>query len=61
MQLFGQMKAERAQELLRGTDLTVSQITAKLGINSLSTFSHFFQRHTGQSPREYRRNVRWLL
>ncbi len=61
MQLFAQLKTRHAKDLLRGTELTISQIGAELGMSSLSAFSHFFQRQTGQSPSQYRKNVKWLL
>ena len=45
---------ERAQHLLREEDASVSQVAEVLEFSSLHTFSIFFKRHTGLSPRAYR-------
>jgi len=47
-----------ARELLALTDLSVSEIAARVGIEDASNFSRYFRRETGHSPLEYRRHAR---
>ncbi len=61
MQMLARLRIQRATEWLQKTDLTVSQIAAAVGFVDLSAFSHFFRKHTGKSPSEFRDNFRWLL
>jgi AraC family transcriptional regulator len=49
------LRMERAQELLRTSELTVTQICQRVGFNSLSHFTTTFHRHTGTTPTGYRR------
>ena len=43
--------------LLKSTDLTIDQISAKMGFQSASLFGKYFRRITGQSPRDYRKGL----
>lgn len=45
---------EEARALLKGTNLTIQQISYQLGFPSQSFFGKFFKRVTGLSPKEYR-------
>ena len=47
-------RVERAQELLRNTDLSVSEICLEVGFRSLGSFSATFHRVAGVSPTAYR-------
>jgi AraC-like DNA-binding protein len=47
-------RVERAQELLRSTTLTVTEVCFRIGFSSLGTFSARFKEIVGVSPREYR-------
>jgi transcriptional regulator GlxA family with amidase domain len=47
-------RVERAQELLRTANLTVTEICTLVGFHSLGTFSATFKKRTGLSPTEYR-------
>lgn len=47
-------RIERAQELLRLTDLTVGEVCAAVGYTSLGSFSATFKRTVGVSPTAYR-------
>jgi len=47
-------RTERAEELLRCADLSVTEICGLVGFSSLGTFSARFKRHTGMSPSDYR-------
>jgi AraC family transcriptional regulator len=53
------LRINRAIELLRDTELSVTQICSRVGFNSLSHFTTTFRRHTGMSPSAYRRRVDW--
>jgi AraC family transcriptional regulator len=49
------LRIQRAAELLRGSDLTVTQILHCVGFHSPSHFTTTFRRHMGMSPTAYRR------
>jgi len=53
------LRIARAVELLRDTELSVTQICSRVGFNSLSHFTTTFRRHTGLSPSAYRRRIDW--
>lgn len=46
--------AGEARALLKGTNLTIQQISHELGFPSQSFFGKFFKRQVGLSPKEYR-------
>jgi AraC family transcriptional regulator len=50
-----QVRIERAEELLRTSTLSVTQICHRVGFSSLSHFVTTFRKHTGKTPLEYRR------
>lgn len=64
-QLFGQtphaylttQRLKKAQHLLTQTELSITDICFAVGFQSPGSFSTLFQRHIGQSPREYRQAV----
>ena len=47
-------RVERAMELLRETDGSVTDVCLDVGFNSLGTFSRTFRAIVGESPSEYR-------
>ncbi|WP_189955923.1 helix-turn-helix transcriptional regulator [Streptomyces alanosinicus] len=47
-------RIERAEEMLRCADLTVTEICTLVGFSSLGTFSTRFRARTGLTPSEYR-------
>ncbi|SOD84711.1 AraC-type DNA-binding protein [Streptomyces sp. Ag109_G2-15] len=47
-------RIERAEEMLRGANLTVTEICTLVGFSSLGTFSARFKARTGLAPSEYR-------
>jgi AraC family transcriptional regulator len=49
------LRIQRAAQLLRESDLTVTQILHRVGFHSPSHFTTTFRRHTGLSPTAYRR------
>jgi AraC-like DNA-binding protein len=50
-------RVERAQELLRNTDLSVTEICLDVGFQSLGSFSSAFSRVTGMTPTAYRATI----
>jgi AraC-like DNA-binding protein len=50
-------RIERAKALLRGSDLTVTEISLAVGCQSLGTFSTRFREIVGMTPRAYRASV----
>ena len=50
-------RVERAQELLRNTDLSVTDICLEVGFRSLGSFSSAFHRVAGMTPTAYRATV----
>ena len=48
------IKAERACDLLKTTDLSVKEISYSLGFSDPLYFSRFFKAETGMSPTEYK-------
>jgi AraC-like DNA-binding protein len=50
-------RIERAQELLRSANLTVTEVCMLVGFSSLGAFSARFRELTGESPTAYRRRV----
>jgi AraC-like DNA-binding protein len=51
-------RIERAQDLLRLTDLTVSEICLAVGYTSLGSFSATFKRTVGMAPTAWREKAR---
>ncbi len=49
------LRIERAQRLLRETDLTVTEIGYQLGIDNPAYFTRLFKQNVGVSPKAYRR------
>lgn len=47
-------RTDTAASLLMTTDKSVAEIAAALGFSDQFSFSHFFKRSTGRSPREFR-------
>lgn len=51
-------RVERGMELLRETDLPVTDVCFDVGFNSLGTFSRTFREIVGESPSDYRARFR---
>ena len=54
---LSQRRIERAQDLLRATNLTVTEVCHAVGFTSLGSFSSRFREIVGESPREFQQ--RW--
>lgn len=48
------VRMEKAQELLKYSDLKIISIAKEVGYNEVYYFSHSFKRFTGMSPKEFR-------
>lgn len=54
MRYASRRRIERAQDLLRSANLTVTEVCMSVGYSSLGSFSSRFRELTGESPAEYR-------
>lgn len=54
-------KLTEAKNLLASTDKSVSEISFELGYNEKSYFSNVFKKKTGQTPTEFREEMRTLI
>jgi AraC-like DNA-binding protein len=52
-------RVERAQDLLRATNLTVTEVCHAVGFSSLGSFSSRFRELVGETPSEFQR--RWAV
>lgn len=57
-EIKGELRAEGARELLRGTDLSVAEIAGRLGYSEPSAFYRAFHKWFGRSPGEMRDSSR---
>lgn len=54
MRYLTRRRIERAQDLLRSANLTVTEVSLMVGYNSLGSFSSRFKELVGMSPTDYR-------
>lgn len=54
---LSQRRVERAQDLLRATNLSVTEVCHAVGFSSLGSFSTRFTEFTGETPRAFQQ--RW--
>ena len=52
---LSERRIERAQDLLRATNLTVTEVCMAVGFSSLGSFSARFREIVGESPSEFQR------
>lgn len=57
---YNQLKIEQAKTLIRSTDLSITQISVRLGYSTVQFFSRQFRNLTGMSPSEYATSVKAL-
>jgi AraC-like DNA-binding protein len=55
MEYVSQRRIERAQDLLRATNLTVTEVCFAVGFSSLGSFCSRFRALIGESPSEFQR------
>ncbi|MBQ7822163.1 MAG: AraC family transcriptional regulator [Clostridia bacterium] len=48
-------KIEMSKELLKNTDISIAQISERVGISNQNYFSRIFKKHTGMTPTEFRK------
>ena len=58
---LNQYRLERSTELLRSTDMNMTEIAMAAGFGSASYYAETFKKWTGKSPTEYRRFVRGAM
>lgn len=58
IQYLQRVRIREASALLGETDLSVTEVGGRCGFESPSYFTLLFRRHTGQTPKEYRRELR---
>ena len=58
VEYIGSKKIEHAKKLLSETDTPIIDIAGDIGFNSLAAFYTFFKRHTGLTPKKYRKEIR---
>lgn len=61
MKELARLRIEKACELLGENELNISQVARAVGYDDLAAFNHFFRRHTGRSPGDWRENCLWLM
>ena len=61
MEYFGRLKIQGARRMIREGRLSLTQIAASLGFQSVHYFSRRFRQFTHMSPSEYARSIRRLL
>jgi len=52
---IGVMRIDIAKTMLRSTGESVSVVAQRTGFSSAESFSHVFRKHTGMSPRQFRK------
>ncbi|WP_128100550.1 response regulator [Paenibacillus sp. DCT19] len=57
LQYVMQIRMEAAKEMLRGSELKAFQIAERVGFAEPNYFSFCFKKHTGISPKEYRKQT----
>ena len=55
------LRIGEARDLLRHSNLSVSEIAWQIGLNDVSYFAKMFREHAGMSPLKYRGAVRGKL
>ena len=61
MQYLQQIRIDNAKDLLRETNLSITEVAASVGYNDGSYFTALFRKSISVTPREYRRLVRKKL
>ena len=55
------LRIATARDLLRNSNLSISEIAWQVGLQDVSYFSQLFRRHKGMTPQSYRAAVRGKL
>jgi two-component system response regulator YesN len=54
---INEYRIEKAKELLRTSDMNISEIAVAVGFDNFSYFSTLFKKSTGISPKEYKDEI----
>ena len=57
MNRFLTLKIDKAKQMLREEQISISDISESLGFDTPQYFSRMFRRYTGTSPRDFRNSV----
>jgi AraC-like DNA-binding protein len=52
------VRVESAMELIRATNIPITEVATRVGFQDLRTFERAFKSHTSLTPREYKKRVR---
>ncbi len=52
-----QVRISKAMELLKSRDFSITHIAYEVGFGDLRTFERAFKKHTGTTPREFKKSV----
>ena len=55
--IIAKVRAEKALQMLRNTELSIKEIADRLSFPDQSTFGKFFKKHFGESPLGYRSKI----
>ena len=55
--IIAKVRAEKALQMLRDTELSIKEIADRLSFPDQSTFGKFFKKHFGKSPLGYRSKI----
>jgi len=52
-----QVRVEKAMELMKAKDFSISEVAEEVGFADLGTFERAFKKHTLTTPREFKKSV----
>lgn len=58
IQYFNSLKIEKAKELIRTSNLNITEIAERLSFCNINYFSNSFKKHTGMHPSEYAKSIK---
>ena len=58
LQYVTRCRMDRAAEMLRSTEVPIAEVAGKVGYDSEAGFGRAFQRHIGQAPAAYRKQLK---
>ena len=61
LQYLNRKRIEAATDMLRASNLSVSDVAWQVGFGDVSYFTRLFRQHTGLTPARYRQSVRGKL
>jgi AraC-like DNA-binding protein/mannose-6-phosphate isomerase-like protein (cupin superfamily) len=56
IEFLSAIRMQEAMVLLRGSDLNITEIALRVGYNHISHFNRMFKKHTGVTPRDFRKH-----